>query len=465
MKNLFLSLLLLPFIFACNTAEKKGAKFTGNVTGLDTTFFILGGPGGSRDTLRVDAEGNFSYSLPDLDEMTNYFFLIGKSGVVRFKLEPGMDMKIKFDAADPKGTLSFEGKGADINNYVAAKAKATPVTSMETYKKEPDAYRAYQDSVLGVQKALLAGAVKDNPENPFWKSEPAELLYSWANNLAMYGPYHGYYAQVPGFQVPESFDAYKKELNVNNPDNVGSAAFGSYLSQYISEAASEQVKEMMKVDSTQTIDRDSIRLAVAHKLLTDNSVLDQYLYDYISGQVQWNDIDDKLQAVIDDFMANCKDPKLAARLKTTVDEWKRLGKGQPAIEFSGRDRDGNIVKLSDFRGKLVYVDVWATWCGPCKYEIPYLDTLETDYHGKNIAFISFSIDEDHDAWMKFVPEHHLQGTQIIGENAWQSQLCKDYKIMGVPTFMLFDQNGNIVSVKMTRPSNQETRDRIDALLQ
>ena len=138
--------------------------------------------------------------------------------------------------------------------------------------------------------------------------------------------------------------------------------------------------------------------------------------------------------------------------------------GDKAPDFNAVGAGLAPVKLSDFKGKLVYVDVWATWCGPCKYEIPYLDTLETDYHGKNIVFISYSIDEDHGAWIKFVPEHKLQGVQIIGEKAWESALCKNYKIMGVPTFMLFDKEGKIVSVKMTRPSDTKTRERFNALL-
>ena len=120
------------------------------------------------------------------------------------------------------------------------------------------------------------------------------------------------------------------------------------------------------------------------------------------------------------------------------------------------------MKFSDFKGKYVYVDVWATWCGPCIYEIPFLKTLEADYHNRNIVFLSYSIDEDKEAWLKYVPENELGGVQIIGENAWESKLVKEYKVRGVPTFMFFDPDGNIITVKMTRPSNQETRDTFDS---
>ena len=88
--------------------------------------------------------------------------------------------------------------------------------------------------------------------------------------------------------------------------------------------------------------------------------------------------------------------------------------------------------------------------------------LEADYHDRNIVFLSYSIDVDKDAWLKFVPEEELGGVQIIGEKAWQFQLCLDYKVRGVPTFLFFDTEGKIVNVKMTRPSNQKTRDTFDS---
>ena len=66
--------------------------------------------------------------------------------------------------------------------------------------------------------------------------------------------------------------------------------------------------------------------------------------------------------------------------------------GKPAINFTYPDMDSNMVSLSDFKGSYVYVDVWATWCGPCKYEIPFLIQLEKDYHDANIIFMSVSID-------------------------------------------------------------------------
>ena len=90
--------------------------------------------------------------------------------------------------------------------------------------------------------------------------------------------------------------------------------------------------------------------------------------------------------------------------------------------------------LSDFQGKYVFIDVWATWCGPCKYEIPYLKELEQKYHGKNITFLSISVDrqKDKEKWKKMILKEGLGGIQLLADKEIESQFIKDYFIEGIP---------------------------------
>ena len=146
--------------------------------------------------------------------------------------------------------------------------------------------------------------------------------------------------------------------------------------------------------------------------------------------------------------------------KTAVDNMPK--EGEPAIDFNYPDIEGNEISLTSFKGDLVYVDVWATWCGPCKAEIPSLQKLETDYHGKDIAFMSVSLDTDKEAWEKMVAEKELGGVQLWA-NGW-SKITKDYAIFGIPRFMLFDANGNIISSDAPRPSSSEIRELLESNL-
>ena len=133
--------------------------------------------------------------------------------------------------------------------------------------------------------------------------------------------------------------------------------------------------------------------------------------------------------------------------------------GEMAIGFTYPNKDSVNHSLSDFEGSLVYVDVWATWCGPCKAEIPSLQKLEADYHGKNITFLSVSVDTDRQAWVDMVVNDELGGVQLWADG-W-SQITKDYAIFGIPRFMLFDQEGKVISTDAPRPSDNEIRSLIE----
>ena len=146
--------------------------------------------------------------------------------------------------------------------------------------------------------------------------------------------------------------------------------------------------------------------------------------------------------------------------KTAVDNMPK--EGEPAIDFNYPDIEGNEISLTSFKGDLVYVDVWATWCGPCKAEIPSLQKLETDYHGKDITFMSVSVDTDKEAWEKMVAEKELGGVQLWADG-W-SKITKDYAIVGIPRFLLFDAKGNVISTNAPRPSSDEIRELLEANL-
>ena len=138
--------------------------------------------------------------------------------------------------------------------------------------------------------------------------------------------------------------------------------------------------------------------------------------------------------------------------------------GDAAIDFTYPDKDGNNVALSDFIGSVVYVDVWATWCGPCRAEMPFLHDLEAEYSDKNVTFIGVSVDveKDRQVWLDMMEEKDMKGVQIFADG-W-SQITKDYAINGIPRFMLFDTEGNVSNLNADRPSSDDIRPAIDALL-
>ncbi|BCY27993.1 TlpA family protein disulfide reductase [Flavobacterium okayamense] len=141
--------------------------------------------------------------------------------------------------------------------------------------------------------------------------------------------------------------------------------------------------------------------------------------------------------------------------------------GQKSPTFDYENHKGGKTKLEDFSGKYVYVDVWATWCGPCRAEIPHLKKLEEHYHGKkNIVFVSISVDKakDHEKWKKFVDEKELGGVQLFADNDWNSDFVKGYQINGIPRFIIIGPKGEIVNADAPRPSSADIYETFDKLL-
>ncbi|GGB79588.1 hypothetical protein GCM10007424_19690 [Flavobacterium suaedae] len=140
--------------------------------------------------------------------------------------------------------------------------------------------------------------------------------------------------------------------------------------------------------------------------------------------------------------------------------------GNASPDFTYENYKGGTTSLSDFKGKYVYIDVWATWCGPCRGQIPYLKEIEEKYHDKNIVFISLSIDKqkDHDKWKEFVKKESLGGVQLIADKDWESDFAVAYNIKSIPRFILIDPKGNVVNADAPRPSEAALQELLNNLL-
>jgi thiol-disulfide isomerase/thioredoxin len=159
-----------------------------------------------------------------------------------------------------------------------------------------------------------------------------------------------------------------------------------------------------------------------------------------------------------------KDIKLQHQQQLEINE--ALGKGKASPQFSEYiNYKGGTSSLSDFKGKYIYIDVWATWCVPCVYEMPYMNEIEKEYEGKNIHFIGISIDrkKDDEKWRKMIVDKALMGTQLLADNEIDSKFIQDYYIQGIPRFILLDPELNIISYDAPRPSDPALKALFESL--
>ncbi|MFV0157870.1 TlpA family protein disulfide reductase [Empedobacter falsenii] len=127
-----------------------------------------------------------------------------------------------------------------------------------------------------------------------------------------------------------------------------------------------------------------------------------------------------------------------------------------APDFSLADINGKRFDLSDFKGKYVYIDIWATWCGPCKVQIPFMKELEKQFRGAPIHFVSISLDKEKDKpiWEKMVRENQMSGVQLFAGR--ENNFGYDYQIQYIPTFLILDKEGNIMIDSAPAPMDYQT---------
>ena len=114
------------------------------------------------------------------------------------------------------------------------------------------------------------------------------------------------------------------------------------------------------------------------------------------------------------------------------------------------DNAGNVVDFSSFKGKYVYIDMWASWCGPCCREVPYLQELEAGLQNDDVVFVSISIDSDVDAWKNKMVELGMHGNQLHDRDG---VLGNALNVRGIPFFLIYDKDGKLYKYGALRPSS------------
>ncbi len=138
----------------------------------------------------------------------------------------------------------------------------------------------------------------------------------------------------------------------------------------------------------------------------------------------------------------------------------RVGETVPEIELPGTK--DSIIRLSSVNGKVVLIDFWASWCGPCRAANPYLQKLYSKYKDKGFEIFAVSLDTKSKEWLKAIKQDKLRYTQVIDNSGWRSKVAERYFVDQLPTNFLLDRTGKIVAIDL---EGKELFDQVKRLVQ
>lgn len=433
-----------PLIFSgqIENPNSDSLSITGTGQKVMHTFY-LSKDNTFSDTISIE-EGE--YSLLDGTERTHIY------------LKPGFNLHLYLNTKEFDESIVYTGKGAAENNFLAERALLNESFGKLNYygyygKLSENAFLKLNDSLynedmnlFNKHKAKLDGnfSFKELNSNKYWR------LYKIANFQSNKRSVTGDKKYTVSSDYPNPF----VNIDLSDEKLFEIESYIIYVDSYVNSIA--MAREALN-DSTDDyiIYVEVIEQEIENKELKE--IITYRDYDFLLAQTE------KLNEMYQRITALITNEAHLEEIKLVYQDLKKLAKGSPSPTFSFYDINEKRVSLDSLKGKIVYIDIWATWCLPCIKEIPDLQKLEEELKGEAIQFVSICTDDDKERWQKMVREKALGGIQLYTPKS-DLAFFTDYKLEGIPRFILIDKQGNIVDANAMRPSDEKLKEQLESLL-
>lgn len=433
------SLLLLIVILSSFTTPKAIITFSGKITNTEVGKIWIKGESFEKE-INLKPDGTFSEKLP-----------IGYEGIYTIETSKNWmpiyfskESKISLTADDSNfnTTIKYVGKGSIENQYIAKKTIITSQISSEDYKLNETEFLKKLKTIMNSVNDLFH--ITKFSDDYFRQKETLNLHYLEQRNLLFYNRIHN--NPTNNYTVSEGFSKYDEKMDLDNE------SYFLFSFEY-QDIVMTKFYENIKGDGTGFV---SAKDAIPEiKVLKSQSIKNKLI------QYSVNDINIKntnYKNIYNEFISITNDPKIKESLTfnyNNTNNFLAVQTGEPSPTFNYENQKGGKTSLESLKGKYVYIDIWATWCVPCRQEIPFLEKVEEQFQGKNIFFVSISIDnsKDREKWSNLVIEKKMSGIQLLADKKMNSKFIKEYNIIDIPRFILIDANGNLVNSNAPRPSD------------
>ena len=458
MKKIVTSIAVISLLAACGEKAAEGkvdyAVLSGKVSSVDAKgenqkLLLLQNDEVVKE-IPVQADGTFRDTIREIGD--NHFYYLVENPAVQtpLYLANGTNMELTLNeevsktmvsGSQTKQTQYLIERNSFINDRINGADSNLFGQKPQEFKENVKAFFAELD------KKLKAYGFDEE----FVKNQEKWTNYKFVEYLTIFPTYHRYTSGNEAI-LPDDFYAERDGIDYDNAeefrtiDTYRDLVRSKFYTIINNPNDAENIKKF--ISEVNALKSDNIRADLAKgtfQLISPNSTVNKEIFDFINK--------------------NVTDEKVKEAAKKAYDVATKLTSGSPSPKFSNYENfNGGTTSLDDFKGKVTYIDIWATWCLPCRGEIPALKELEKKFHGKDVAFVSISIDQNKDEWKEFVKSEDLKGVQLFAENAFESQFIQDYGIRQIPTFIIIDKEGKIVNADAPRLSSDEITGLLEGLL-
>lgn len=448
----FLSLLIFP-LFAFAQKGEVTVKGTLKNVPKDTevklshvvNYFDFGY---TNEEVKPNKKGEFEITFT-LHYPQSVYLQVGEKSLA-FYAEAGKKVALEADVEDFKGTTKFSGDLATTNTanleYANTKPSANAyMIAMREPAMNPQAFRNFADSLREVQKTFWEG--KELNET-FKKLKLAEIDYSYASSVSKYPMYRPYFMGKKGtLNLPDSLT--KVDVKANDDFLLYSMDYRNYIV-----TLPKQAEQALQAFNQKKGGLDAA-YDLAAMILEGNS-LAYSRANIVKGELSYGTDFKQAEALLERYRKDHKDAP--AMYIEYLDEQhakiKKLQKGNEAPAFTLKSPEDEEFSLSDLKGSVVYLDFWASWCAPCRAEMPHSKKLKEKFKGKDVKFLYVSIDEDEEAWVKAIEKLEIEGVHVLAKG-FKHDVPVSYNVNAIPAYFIIGKDGKIFEGRPARPSASE----------
>ena len=430
--------LFLILVLASFTTSKELIPISGKIINTSNGTVSVKGELFEKE-IKLNTDGNFSENI-SIPYDGIYTLETGKNSIPIY-LSKETNLMLFADDNVFNKSLKYKGKGSIVNQYIIEKLNITSqISDEELYKLDEMEFLNKVNEIKTTISALYNKTKFTNDD--FKEKEYVNINYLEQKHILFYKNYHQLYAHLKEFQVSDKFPKFDEKIDL---DNDADFLFSHEYQKLVTLKFFNNIK--FNGTNINFITAKIINIKALKSQNLKNFIIQNSIYDINIDNANY-------EYTYQEYLSITNNLKLKENLTAIYNTLVTIQPHKTSPQFDYENQKGGKTSLKSLKGKYVYIDVWATWCGPCLMEVPSLKKVEEQYHGKNIQFVSISVDniKDRQKWSNLVNTKQLGGIQLLADMDFSSEFIEAYEIKEIPRFILIDPDGNIVNSNAPKPS-------------